>query len=638
MVVTLEEPAVATEAEARALIPLEELFGNPERLNPQLAPDGTRVAYAAPDERGVLQVWVRAHDRREVARVVTGDQKRGVRVFQWAYDGIHLLYLQDRDGDENWHVYSVDVSHVTARGVPEARDLTPFEGVQAQLVALELAVPGQALVALNRNDRRRHDVYRIDLRSGAMTLDTENPGGVIQWVTDAALHVRAAVATTPDGGKDVLVRTAEDRPWVSRLRWSQEDDGRVVGFSVDGYTLYVVGSHGANAQRLVALEVAAGDGRVSEQQSDERVIGEDAEYDVAEVLFHPVARRPEAVAFHRERLIWQALEPQTAARLETLERCIPGQLAIAGRDLADARWLVSSSSPNGPIRYFLYDTHTQAVEFLFSHRPMLEEVSLALSAPVSFNARDGLTLHGYLTLPKNEPAHDLPAVLLVHGGPWERDGWRFDPAVQLLADRGCAVLQVNFRGSAGYGKAFLHAGDREWGAKMETDLVDGAHWLADQGIADPRRIGIMGASYGGYAALAGLVFHPGVFAAGISVVGPSNLSSLLASIPPYWAPVRAMFARRIGDPETEGAFLRSRSPLFFVDQIEAPLLVCQGANDPRVPRAESEQIVAALRAAGKPVEYCLYEDEGHGLARPANRLDFFRRVEAFLTEHLQLGV
>ena len=618
MTLTLERPRVATPAH-RELIPLEVLFGNPERLNPQLSPDGTAMAYAAPDARGVLQVWVRPLDQEE-ARPVTADQRRGIRTFAWAHDGAHLLYLQDRDGDESWHVYAVGIG----AELEAARDLTPFEGVQAQLVALEPAVPHQALIALNRIDRRRHDVYRVDLRSGAMTLDTENPGGVIQWVSDERLRVCAAVATTPDGGKQVLVRTPE-AGWRPLLSWSSEDDGRVVSVSQDGATVYVLSSHGANAQRLVATDIASG---------AERVLAEDVSYDVTEVLTHPTTRVPEAVAFHRERIEWQALETRAAERLATLRRAVPGQLAVVSRDVADTRWIVSAAVPDGPIRFFLYECAQNTVRFLFSHRPALETAPLRPMTPVSFAARDGLALHGYLTLPHDEPATGLPAVLLVHGGPWERDGWRFDPAVQLLADRGYAVLQVNFRGSTGYGKAFLHAGDREWGAKMETDLVDGVEWLVAQGIADARRIAIMGASYGGYAALAGLAFHPEVFAAGISVVGPSNLVSLLRSIPPHWAPVRAMFARRIGDPESEEDFLHTRSPLFAAEHIEGPLLVCQGANDPRVPRAESEQMVEALRAAGKAVDYRLYEDEGHGLMRPVNRLDFFRAVERFLARHL----
>jgi dipeptidyl aminopeptidase/acylaminoacyl peptidase len=311
-----------------------------------------------------------------------------------------------------------------------------------------------------------------------------------------------------------------------------------------------------------------------------------------------------------------------------------GEFSVVDRDLADRSWLVEYNTDDGPIYYYTYDRASKKSQLLFSSRPQLENLSLAQMQPISYQSRDRLTIHGYLTTPVGIPAKNLPTVLLVHGGPWARDTWGYDSMVQWLANRGYAVLQVNFRGSSGYGKKFLNAGNREWAGKMHDDLIDGVNWIVKQGIADPKKVAIVGGSYGGYATLVGLTFTPNVFAAGVDIVGPSNLITLIESIPPYWTPMMAMFRYRVGDPEKDAEFLKSRSPLFFADRIKAPLLIGQGANDPRVKQAESEQIVAAMRKANKPVEYILYTDEGHSFARPENRLHFFAKTEEFLGKYL----
>jgi dipeptidyl aminopeptidase/acylaminoacyl peptidase len=599
------------------LIPREILFGNPERLRPEISPDGKRLMFLAPDERNVLQVWVRTLGRQD-DRVLTADEKRGIRIAFWAYDGEHLLYMQDADGDENWHLYAVNL----ASG--NVRDLTPFPGIQALPVAVSPEVPHEVLVAMNREAPTRHDVYRVDLRSGTATLDTSNPGSVVGWTADRLLVVRAARSTRPDGGFDMSVRDTADAPWRTVRQWTADEDGGPVAFSADGATLYFTGNHDANARRLLALEIATG---------RERVLAEDSEYDLADVLIHPTRRTLEAVSFYRERLQWQVLDPDVEADLQTLVTAARGDLHVISRDL-DETWVLSTVTDAGPVAYSTYRRSTRTVSPLFSAQPKLEGLPLAPMRPISYSARDGLTIHGYLTTPVETPARDLPTVLLVHGGPWGRDVWGFDPHAQWLANRGYAALQLNFRGSAGYGKQFLHAGDREWAGKMHDDLIDGVNWLVGQGIADKRRIAIMGGSYGGYAALVGLTFTPEVFAAGVAIVGPSSLVTLIRTIPPYWTPLKGIFKRRVGDVESEEAFLNSRSPLFFADRIQAPLLIAQGANDPRVKQSESEQIVAACRRSGKPVEYVLYTDEGHGFARPENRLHFYALAEAFLAKHL----
>ncbi|MDW8255680.1 MAG: S9 family peptidase [Acidobacteriota bacterium] len=600
------------------LIPREVLFGNPEKASPQISPDGTKLAYLAP-HNGVLNVWVRTIGKQD-DQVVTSDKKRGIRAYVWQGDSEHILYIQDRDGDENWHLYQTNLKTKTTR------DLTPFEGVQARIVATDPQFPDEILVGLNLRDRRWHDVYRINLKTGAVELDTENPGDVMGWAADHRLQVRAAAAFTPDGGMLIRVREDARSPWRELLRWGPDETmGQIAGFTPDGRGLWLASSVGANAARLIEVDIATG---------KMTVIAEDPQYDVSEWLVHPKTRRLEAVQFIRARREWQLLDPSLRADFDLLRKERDGDLSIISRDREDRMWIVAYLMDDGPVYYYAYDRSARRLSMLFSNRPALEQYRLAKMQPISFTARDGMTIYGYLTLPVGVPPRNLPMVLLVHGGPWARDVWGFDPIVQWLANRGYAVLQVNFRGSTGYGKAYLNAGDREWAGKMHTDLIDGKNWAVQQGYADPKRVCIMGGSYGGYATLVGLTFTPEEFACGVDIVGPSNLVTLLRSIPPYWAPIKALFDKRLGKVETDEEFLKSRSPLFRADQIKAPLLIAHGANDPRVKKAESDQIVQTLRAKNIPVTYVVYPDEGHGFARPENRLDFFGRAEEFLAKHL----
>lgn len=610
---TIQQP----KTELPPLIDREILFGNPEKTSPRLSPDGKYLAYIAPDENNVLQVQLRTVGEAD-DRQITADKKRGIRIFLWTYSGEELIYLQDTDGDENWHLFLVNIQSNLVR------DLTPFQGVQAWPIAVDRNFPNEILVGMNISDRRKHDVYRINLKNGAVELDTDNPGNIVGWTADAQFQVRAATATTADGGSELLFRETADKSWESLRSWGPDDEGGAVMFSENGKILYIIGNHDANAGRLIALDL---------ETKQETAIASDPEYDVGGIVVHPTKREIQAVSFYKDKQEWQILDQSIAADFEAIGKFRPGEFSVTSRNLADTTWLISYMTDDGPYYYYAFDRTSKTFTFLFSNQPKLEGLPLSSMAPISYTARDGLTIHGYLTKPIGVST-PVPTVLLVHGGPWGRDTWGYDPEAQWLANRGYAVLQINFRGSAGYGKAFLNAGNREWAGKMHDDLLDGVNWLVETGISQPDKIAIMGGSYGGYAALVGVTFTPDVFACAVDIVGPSNVITLLQTIPPYWEPIKAIFYHRVGNLETEPEFLKSRSPLFFVDRIQKPLLIGQGANDPRVKESESEQIVNAMKQAGKPVEYVLYTDEGHGFARPENRLHFYAIAEEFLAKYL----
>jgi dipeptidyl aminopeptidase/acylaminoacyl peptidase len=606
------------------LIPRQVLFGNPERVSPSISPDGTQLAWIAPHEE-VLNVWVAPASTEAgvdwaAARVVTDDTDRGIRMFAWAHDGRHLLYLQDTGGDENWRLHDVDLQTM------QRRDLTPFSGVQARVVAMERKFPTEVLVGLNRDNAQLHDVYRLDLVTGELTKEVTNPG-YVGWLADAQLVVRGTVAPQPDGSLVLLVRDSADADWRPLLTIPADDalTSDPIAFSEDGGSLLGISSVGAETGRLV---------RVSTDSAAVEVLAEDPHADVSDVRIHPDTREPQIVAFQKDRSEYLVLDPSVADDLTAIRALHPGDPAFTGTDDTDTTWLVAFTNDSGPIPYFAYDRASKTGRFLFENRPALSRYELASMEPFSFTARDGLTIHGYATFPPGTDRSGLPTVLNVHGGPWARDAWGFNPEAQWLANRGYLCVQVNYRGSTGYGKSFVNAGDREWGGAMQNDLVDAVGFVTGQGWADSRRVAIYGGSYGGYAALAGAAFTPDLFCCAVDIVGPSNLKTLIETIPPYWAPMISQFHRRVGDPEKDAEFLWSRSPLSRASDIRVPLLIAQGANDPRVKQAESEQIVAALERAGIDHEYMLFPDEGHGFAKPENRLRFYAAAERFLARHL----
>ena len=606
------------------LIPRQVLFGNPERAMPRLSPDGTRLAWLAPHE-GVLNVWLAPLNAEtgvdlDLATVITDDKDRGIRVYQWAHDNKHLLYLQDTGGDENWRLYDVDVETM------RRRDLTPFDGVQTQIVASERDFPTELLIGLNKDNPELHDVYRLDLITGELTKEVENPG-FAAWVADSKFVVRCAFAPVSDGGFQLLARDSSDDEW-RLLKYIPAQDAMSsdpVAFSLDGNSLLMITPAGAETARLISIDLATG---------AEEVLAEDPVADVSGVRLDPHTKRPQIVTVLKERSDFVVLDPEVDADLTAIRGLHSGDPVFSSADETDQTWLVSFINDAGPVHYFAYDRVSKTGRFLFEHQPQLSGYTLSAMEPFSYQARDGLTIHGYATFPPEGARTGLPMVLNVHGGPWHRDTWGYDPNAQWLANRGYLCLQVNFRGSTGYGKTFVNAGDREWGAKMQDDLTDAVAFAVGQGWADPAKIAIFGGSYGGYAALAGAAFTPDLYSCAVDIVGPSNLKTLIETIPPYWAPMIAQFHRRVGDPAVDEEFLWSRSPLSRADQIRIPLLIAQGANDPRVKQAESEQIVAALRAANISCEYMLFPDEGHGFAKPENRMIFYTAAEKFLATYL----
>jgi dipeptidyl aminopeptidase/acylaminoacyl peptidase len=583
-----------------------------------VSPDGSRLAHIAPAD-GILNVFV-GRLGSDDAKQVSNDRERGVRAFAWCMDNRHIVYPQDTGGDENWHLHLVDPDEGTDV------DVTPFDGIQARIMAADRDQPHLIMVGLNRDDPQLHDAYLLDIRDGSLELAAKNPG-FVSWLVDRQLNVRGGIAFLPDGGAEIRIGDPATGEYRTLLAVGAEDalTTDVIGFTRDGAAVHLVTSKDVNAARLLRMDVETG---------SFEVLAEDPIYDVSDVEVDPATHEVQVVTFMRERADHVVLDEALRADVEEMRRLHPGDLHFNGRDHADRIWILGFTADDGPVAYYAFDRTTREGTFLFAHKPSLQAYTLAAMEPFSFTSRDGLEVHGYLTFPHGSDRSRVPTVLFVHGGPWARDEWGFSPDPQWLANRGYLCLQVNYRGSTGYGKDFLNAGDREWAARMHDDLLDAVAWAVERGYADPDRIAIYGGSYGGYAALVGATFTPEAFTCAIDVVGPSDLRTLIRSIPPYWAPLVAQFHQRVGNPETEPDFLWSRSPLSRVDAIRIPMLIAQGANDPRVKKEESEQIVAAMTERGIPHRYLVFEDEGHGFRKPENNLAFHAAAEEFLAEHL----
>ena len=639
--------AAGGSAAAVPLIPRKLIFGNPDRAGVQISPDGRYVSFLAPRD-GVMNVYVAPAADPSQARPVTNDRARGIPNYFWAYDSKHVLYTKDEGGNENWNVFSVAVENPD-----QPKNLTPNPKVAARITAVSEKHPDSILVGVNDRDPRFHDLYRVNIATGEKTLLAQNPGQiegnvVSQLVADDDYQLRFAAATTKDGGMALYQPKAESGgAGEPRFEWALFDTigtddtmtTRPQGFDKTGRILYLSDSRGRDTGALYAMDT---------KTKQKKLLAEDRRADVGDVLLHPTEKNVQAVSFEYARRNWKVLDDAIAGDFKRLRTVADGDFNVQSRTLDDRVWIVSYMMDDGPVRYYRYDREGKKAQFLFTNRKALEDQPLAKMHPVVIKSRDGLNLVSYLTLPRGtygkssdgdkppRPSGPLPMVLLVHGGPWGRDAWGLNGMHQWLANRGYAVLSVNFRGSTGFGKKFVNAGNKEWAGKMHDDLVDAVNWAVKNGVADKDKVGIMGGSYGGFATLVGLTFTPDLFACGVDIVGPSRIVTLFETIPPYWVAGLNMFKTRVGDHTTDEGrkFLDSRSPLTHVDRIKKPLLIGQGANDPRVKQSESDQIVRAMKEKNLPVVYVLYKDEGHGFQKPENRLSFYAVTEQFLAEHL----
>lgn len=610
------------------VIPREVLFGNPERASFQASPDGKTLSWLAPKD-GVLNVYVAPIDDIDNAKAVTNDDYRGIRQYFWAENGSHLVYMQDKGGDENFHAYSINIE------TGERLELTPHEGARAQLQQTSKLFPDHILVTINNRNPQLFDIYKIDVTSGESELVFQNEG-YLGFNTDDQFNVRFAARYEGDGSVsyfEIDGDTVKEEPYLN-VPSADALTTQIVGFNTEGDKLYIIDSRTGNTAALFVRDMNTG-------QTD--MLYEHPKADISGAMGNPETGEVEAVAANYLRTEWKILDDAVADDLKYLRTVQDGDISISSRVKDDTLWTVAYVRDDGPVEYYTYDRAARKAEYIFSNRPELEDKPLAKMHPTVIESRDGLNLVSYLTLPvwtdtdgDARPEEALPMVLLVHGGPWARDQWGYNSMHQWLSNRGYAVLSVNYRGSTGFGKDFINASNFEWAGKMHDDLIDAVNWAEQEGIADPDRVAIMGGSYGGYATLVGLTFTPDTFACGVDIVGPSSLVTLLNTIPPYWKPAMELFNQRVGNLSTEEGreLLESRSPLNFIEKIKKPLLIAQGANDPRVKQSEADQIVSAMTEKNIPVTYILFPDEGHGFARPENSMAFNAATEAFLAEHI----
>ena len=617
------KPAPQPASVAPPIIPRHVLFGNPEKAAGEISPDGKWLGFVAPDD-GVLNVFVAPREHPDQAKVITHDRKRGVRSFSFTYDGKYVLYPQDEGGNENFHIYSVDLT------TDKQTDITPFKNARADLAGLSPKHPHEVLISANDRNPKFFDPIRIDLRTAKRTRLIQNDG-YAGFTTDDDFNLRLANKSLPDGSSEWFKRTSSG--WKSFGRVPQGDalTTNALGFTRDGKTLYMIDSRDRNTAALYAVNWSSG---------KRDLVHEDPRADAGGVFVNPKTGAVRAVSVDYLRTEWTVLDPSVQKDFDYLKTLGDGDIDVVSQSEDDNYWIVLLSRSDASPRYYVYDRAAGKADFWFETRPALAQAKLAPMHAVEVAARDGMTLVSYYTLPteadpngSGKASHPVPMVLFVHGGPWARDSFGYNGSHQWLANRGYAVLSVNYRASTGFGKKFTNAGDLQWGRKMHDDLLDAVDWAVNNGITTKDKVAIMGGSYGGYATLAGLTMTPDEFACGVDIVGPSNLITLLNSIPPYWASFRAQFTTRMGNPDTdEGrALLKERSPLTYADQIKKPLLIGQGKNDPRVNVNESEQIVKAMQAKNIPVTYVLFPDEGHGFRRPENNTAFNAVAEDFLS-------
>lgn len=610
------------------LIDREVFFGNPQISGAQLSPDGAYVTFVKP-YKGIMNIWIKPKGAKfEDAYPITQDTTRPIRSYFWSRDAQFVLYVQDKGGDENFRIYAVDPKDATADNIPEARDLTPFDDIRAFILSLPRKYESQILVGINDRDKAWHDYYSINISTGERTLLLKNEERLDSVTFDLDSKIRLATRSLTDGSSEVLKLT--ENGFEKILSSGLEETLSPLRFHKDGRVYFIsnVGEPDLTGLYIYDLETQ----KMELVESDpQRMV------DISNATFSPITDELRATIYvaDKKRIYWKSSEFEPDYNF--LQEQFPNaEISITSVTKDESEWLFYVNSDVDPGSAYYFERNSREIKFLYSPRPELPKEHLSHMHPVTYASLDGLKIPAYLTVPKLADAKNLPAVVFVHGGPWARDHWGYNSYAQFLANRGYVVLQPNFRGSTGYGKAFANAAINEWGEKMQDDLTAGARYLVSEGFADPKKIIIMGGSYGGYATLAGLTFTPDEYAGGVSIVGPSNLFTLLETIPPYWESARAMFHKRMGDPNTEEGReqLRRQSPFFHAQNIKVPLLVAQGGNDPRVKKSESDQIVIAMRDLGLPVEYINFPDEGHGFAKPDNSMAFIAVMEKFLAKHI----
>ena len=620
--------AQTTTAPAVKVYDVRDFFRNPERSTFRLAPDGRHLSFKARDS-GRMNVFVQTLDATGAptgaAVALTHESERDVDSYFWKGNG-HIVYAKDFGGDENFHVLSVPIATEPSKQ-GAVRDLTPFAGVRAEIVDDLKDDDRHLLISHNRRNRQIFDVFRVDISTGEAILVAENPGNIAGWLTDHAGKLRAAV--TSDGvNNSLLYRDRESAPFRTLLTTDFKDSVDPLLFTFDDKRLYVNSNRGRDRKAIFELD--------PKTAKEGRLIYENAEVDAYGLEYSRKRRVLTEVTFSDYKAERKLLDSTMAAIYDDLARQLPGYdftLQSATKD--ENRFVVAAFNDRTQGARFIYDARTKTLTKLGDLQPWLPEMDMATVKPIQYPSRDGLTIHGYLTLPLGVEAKNLPVVVNPHGGPWARDIWGFNPETQMLANRGYAVLQMNFRGSTGYGRQFWEASFKQWGKTMQDDITDGVEWLKQQGIADPKRIAIYGGSYGGYATLAGVTFTPDLYAAAVDYVGVSNLLTFMKTIPPYWELQRVQFYAEVGDPVADKALLEAASPANFVDRIRTPLFVAQGANDPRVNKAESDQIVEGLWKRGVSVEYMVKANEGHGFHNEENQFDFYEAMDKFLATYLK---
>ena len=599
------------------LIPMKDFFRNPTKVAYSLSPNGEYLAFMQPWENR-LNVFVEKIGSGQATRV-TSAKERDIAGYAWKGDN-RIVYIQDTGGDENFRLYAVGIDG------SNPKDLTPFEKVRAQIIDRLERNPTEILVGLNKRVPQVFDVYRINVNTGEMQMIAENPGNYTGWATDWDGKLRIAIKT--DGVNSTLMfRNSEADKFAPVVTTSFKETLTPLLFTPDNKQLYVATNIGRDKTAIVKYDV--------ENKKEIEKVFEHPDVDVTNVLSSRKRRAILGVSYVTDKTSYYFIDKQRADLQKDLERRLPGyEVRVAGSNLDEDKCLVRTFSDRSLGAYYFYDLKTKDFRKLADVSTWLNEQDLVPMKPIKYQSRDGLTINGYLTLPKGMPARNLPVIVNPHGGPWYRDAWGFNPEVQFLANRGYAVLQVNFRGSTGYGRKFWEASFKQWGKAMQDDITDGVQWLIKQGIADPKRIGIYGGSYGGYATLAGLVYTPDLYAVGVDYVGVSNLFTFIKAIPAYWKPYLETLYEMIGDPEKDKDLLTAASPVFHSEKIKVPLLIAQGANDPRVNKNESDQMVEALKARGIEVPYIVKANEGHGFSNEENRFDFYRAMEEFLGKHL----